>query len=326
MEYFCNHKTLVNLVKDMETKKFSFNSPLQRQEDQWSRIQKSELIDSILRSYPLDPIRAIKLENGILDVIDGKQRATTIRSYLNDEFPLSKKLENVIIEGNEYIIGGKKFSKLDEAVQDKIKGYEIQVYIFMDCTDKDVREMFRRQNNGTPLKNSQKLTVYQSEKLNNVIFELASHELFAKLLSHTQITKDVNKDIIREVLMLSEASKDNPITSFRAKDMANFVSNYEVDDVKLEFIKQALDKLNEAIEESTKITKVSISFIIYGMYRTIKDKKGTEKYCDWLINTFIADYDSNEEYKQFTQNGTSNNENVTGRLNYFRSVIRGMQK
>lgn len=323
MDYSSRTVTLGNLVKHMKKGKYSFDSPLQRRENQWNRLQKSELVDSVLRSYPLDPIRAIKQEDGILDVIDGKQRATTIRQYLDDEFSLSKSLEDVVIEESIYQIAGKKFSKLDEVVQDKIKGYEIQVYIFTDCTEKDVREMFRRQNNGSALRPSQKLTAYQTSELNSIIYDLSSHDLFKKVLSPNQINKDVHKDIIRETLMLSEASKDNELTSFRIKDMNNFVIVYgeNINNEKVELIKQALDRLDEAFDETVKIPKTSLSFIIYSMMRAIKDHKSTQKLVD-EINSFIDNYDSNEEYKQYCAQGTSSNFNITGRMEYWRKIVK----
>ena len=45
-------------------------------------------------------------------------------------------------------ISGLKFSKLDDDTKDAIKNAELQVYELSDYTDKDVREMFRRQNAG----------------------------------------------------------------------------------------------------------------------------------------------------------------------------------
>lgn len=121
--------------------------------------------------------------------------------------------------------------------------------------------------------------------------------------------------------MLSEASKDNPITSFRANDMNEFVLNYEINNDKIENIKSALEKLDDAFDENVKIPKTTISVIIYAMMRTIKDKKSTQKLID-AINDFLSNYESNEEYKQYCLQGTSNNVNVVGRLDYWRNIVK----
>lgn len=328
MDFTCKTRALSSLVKDMQKDKFSFDSPLQRQEDQWNRLQKSELIDSILRSYPLDPIRAIKTESGILDVIDGKQRATTIRQYISGEFTLSKNLENVTIDETEYEIAGKRFEKLDEAVQDKIKSYEIQIYTFTDCTDKDVREMFRRQNNGVPLKSLQKRAIKETPELTNIIFDLKSYPVFDKVMSPALKRKDADKETIRQVLMLSETGKDYDFGSFLTKDVENFIVMYNdnINYDKIELIKQALDRLNETFEEYEKyyIKPTTLPFVIYGAYRVIKDNKPFEKYSEWLLS-FLDNYATNEEYLQYCNGGgTASSDKVHGRLDYFRNVVKEM--
>lgn len=328
MDFTCKTRALSSLVKDMQKDKFSFDSPLQRQEDQWNRLQKSELIDSILRSYPLDPIRAIKTESGILDVIDGKQRATTIRQYISGEFTLSKNLENVTIDETEYEIAGKRFEKLDEPVQDKIKSYEIQIYTFTDCTDKDVREMFRRQNNGVPLKSLQKRAIKETPELTNIIFDLKSYPVFDKVMSPALKRKDADKETIRQVLMLSETGKDYDFGSFLTKDVENFIVMYNdnINYDKIELIKQALDRLNETFEEYEKyyIKPTTLPFVIYGAYRVIKDNKPFEKYSEWVLS-FLDNYAMNEEYLQYCNGGgTASSDKVHGRLDYFRNVVKEM--
>ena len=82
-----------------------------------------------------------------------------------------------------------------------------------------------------------------------------------------------------------------------------------------------MDKLNESFDEKIKINKTTISFICYGAYRIIKDNKSFEKFME-SVNNFLENYDSNEEYKTFTQQGTSSAESVKGRLEYWRNIIR----
>ena len=41
-----------------------------------------------------------------------------------------------------------------------------------------------------------------------------------------------------------------------------------------------------------------------------------------LVNEFLGNYDSNEEYKKYVQSGTSSVENVHGRFDYWRNLIK----
>ena len=97
----------------------------------------------------------------------------------------------------------------------------------------------------------------------------------------------------------------------------------KINEEKIALVKQSLDKLDESFEE-IKLNKISIPMVVYGMYRMIKDNKDIEKYITWLRDDFIANYDQNENFKAYCQSSTSSSENVKGRLEYFRNVIREM--
>lgn len=327
MDFTCKTRAVSSFVKEVAKKKYNMKHKLQRKEGQWNNMQRGELIDSLLRSYPIDPIRCEVKEDGICYVFDGVQRSTNICGYINDEYKLPKTLKPVTIDGVEYGIAGKKFSQLDEAVQDKIKTSEIQVYLFTNCTDDDIREMYRRQNNGKGLTSTQKRTAVECTEVSDVVFSLADHPFFEKLLSKTQLKRDVQRDIIREVLMLSETNTENDFTSFKSKDIDNFIAWYSdnINVEKVDLIRQALDKLDESFEsyEKVDIGTVSIPMIIFAGYRVIKDNKSFDKLVEIILD-FIENYDNNEEYKQYCMSGTTAQNNVRGRLDYWRNIVKTM--
>lgn len=322
MDYTCRTKTVQSLSSNISNNKILLFHELQRKEGAWNSKQKSDLIDSILRKYPVNPTYAVK-ENGKLSIIDGVQRLSTIRDFLDSKFTLSKHIKPVIINGEERNIAGLRFKKMDEDTKRTLLDSELQVYEITDYTDEDIREMFRRQNAGTALKPSQKLTSVQSKEVTSLLFDLSSHPFIEKVLTKAQIKKDVDRDICREALMLLSASKDAPVTSFLAKDMEKFISVYQINTDHVGYLKQALDRLNEAFDENVKIQKTSISVIIYAMAKAIKDKKSTQKLIV-KINDFIKTYDTNDSYKQYCARGTSSNANVVGRFEYWKKVVNSL--
>ena len=84
MDYTAKTRSLQSLVKDMNKGTINLSHKLQRPEGQWNRKQKSDLIDSLLRHYPINPTYAIVEEDGTLSVIDGVQRLSTIRDYIEN--------------------------------------------------------------------------------------------------------------------------------------------------------------------------------------------------------------------------------------------------
>lgn len=321
MKSVCRTKTLQALHKQMKSGKICLTHKLQRQEQMWKSNDKALLIDSLLRNYPINPTYAV-VESDIFYVIDGVQRLSTVRDFLDNQFALSKDLEPVVIDEKEYIIAGKKFKKLDEEIRDIILASELQIYELYECNDINVREIFARQNNGKPLSNTQKRSAIESEELSAVVNELKSHPFFQKVLTANQRKKDIDKDIIREVLMLVESNKEFVVNSFKTKDINLFIQYYndKIDREKIDVLIASLTKLDESFEEMN-TNVLSLPMIIYGMYWCVKSKKSVTKYVEWL-KSFIDNYDSNEEYKQYCVSATNSKENVQGRFEYFKKALK----
>jgi len=318
MQYTCRTKTLQALAKAMQKNTLLLTHKLQRREGQWSTKMKSELIDSLLRNYPINPTYCVK-DGETLYTIDGVQRLSCIRDFIDNKFMLSRTLEPVKVNGIVKEIAGKKFKKLDEDTQDALLNCELQIYELTDYTDKEVRQMFSRQNSGKKLNNRQLRSSIETDKFRGVISSLTSHPFFEKCCTKAQLKSDVDKDIVLQVLMLTEKT-DN--ISFRSKDINNFILEYQdhIDQDKVSTIKEALNKLNDGFSD-LKIKQLSLPMIIFGCYSTIVEKKSVPKYMTWL-KKFIKTYDSNNDYLKYCASGTSSEEMVMGRLNYFKKAIK----
>lgn len=70
MQSTCKNRTLQWILKQLKSGNISLLHKLHRKEGQWNKVVKSELINSLLRDYPINPSYAIK-ENSILSIIDG---------------------------------------------------------------------------------------------------------------------------------------------------------------------------------------------------------------------------------------------------------------
>lgn len=321
MDYTCRTKTLQSLNKAMEKGNILLSHKLQRPEGQWNRKQKTDLIDSLLRKYPINQAYGVK-EDGIISIIDGVQRLSCIRDFIADKWSLSKDMEPIMINDEEKSLGGLKFSKLDEDVKDAILNSELQLYELIDCSEKDVREMFRRQNAGRPLNGKQLRVVYESDEFSEAVYSLANHPFMDKLMSKTQRKNGTDRDLIIQTFMLIETNNENEFVSFRTNDIDTFILDHSelIDSEKTEMLKSALDKFNENFDE-VKIPVTSIPMILYSGYRILKDKKSFSKLVN-SIQEFLTNYETNEEYKEFVQKGTTSAENVRGRFDYWRNIIK----
>lgn len=326
MEYSLTTRTVQAVNKQITNDTIRLTHKLQREEGQWKTSEKSDLIDSIFRKYPIVPCYGIK-EDGVVSIIDGVQRLSTIRDYLNDAFSLSKNMKPVMINGTERDLSNKKFSKLDEDVKDELLNAELQIYELRSCTDEDIREIFKRQNAGKPLNSRQKRVIFGSDDFNEAVYGLRNHEFVLKNSSKAQRKNNTTRDWIIQSLMLISTTHENDFTSFKQNDMNKFVSDYGEQAIleKSATLKEAMDKLNSVFEEKLNIKQLDFPMVLFAAYRCTKDKKSFAKLSD-AINKFIMDYNNNSntlaDYKKHSQSSTTSRENVGARFNYWKNILK----
>lgn len=168
MQRFNINWTAKALVNQMEKGKVNYDNAVQRNLV-WDTEKKSLLIHSMIYGYAIPAMYFTRDENGVYDSLDGKQRSNTISEYLHDEFALSTDTPAVVDDnGCVEDVSGLHFSQLPEWARDRIKDYNLTIYYYEGMTETEIREFFRRLNNGKPLSaieltraNVPSLTIFQ---------------------------------------------------------------------------------------------------------------------------------------------------------------------
>lgn len=123
----------------------------------WSNEQRSRLIESIVLGLPIPPIFLIENHNGVLELIDGLQRTSSVLQFLDhaaiDEPELALVGCDIVPELN-----GKRFQDLPLSVRLKVKRSPIRATIINKSGDAFVKyEMFKRLNTGGSLLSAQEI-------------------------------------------------------------------------------------------------------------------------------------------------------------------------
>ncbi|MFZ2727800.1 MAG: translation initiation factor IF-2 N-terminal domain-containing protein [Methylococcaceae bacterium] len=135
---------------DKTPKTLIMNPDFQRN-DVWNSKQKSELIESILMGIPIPIIYLFENTKGEKQVVDGRQRLSTIFDYLDNKFLLT---ELNILKTET----GNKFKDLNTQLQSKIEDYQIQSYTIQPPTPEKVKfDIFDRVNRGGTRLNNQEM-------------------------------------------------------------------------------------------------------------------------------------------------------------------------
>lgn len=141
----------------------------------WGSAQKSELIESILMGIPLPVIYLFEQLDGKKQVVDGRQRLTSIFDFMNNKFPLSDM--KILKKEN-----GSTFKKLDPLLQSKIEDYQIQAYLIKPPTPERIKfDIFDRVNrSGTQLNHQEMRNALYQGKCTVLLKELAKSKEFTE--------------------------------------------------------------------------------------------------------------------------------------------------
>ena len=319
------------VAKMIEKETISFDNIVQRGEV-WELWRMSELIWSILMNYPIPPIyceRATGSDDNKIkrfDCLDGKQRCTTIYKFLNDKFALTqlKPIPYVDENGNEQTVdvSGKRFSELDEELQDIIRDSTITVKYFDNLTQPKKAEMFRRLNQGKAL--STKTKTLASAKNIGELLDIGSHRLFEEML--TERARNNKNQAVLVVKAWTMLNKPVEEISFASKDFNPMIENVDIADREKLELNSVFDYIvnvhEELVENKEKdvakklYTETHLVSLIPYVSKAMESGNINESmFAEFMVNFFKTENDSDvyTKYMEASNHGIARTANIVAR-------------
>lgn len=314
-------RSVAQIISAIKKAQITFDNYLQRKSGQWSRLQKSKLIDSILRGYPIPPVYAVSPSANETSIIDGCQRLTSIYEFLDGSFKLSKELKPMDISKSIEAIGGKMYDELSDELKDIIRNTDITIVTLTNYTDDELVDVFDRLNGGTPLSSAQKSKVYMNFKFATDVSRVAELPIFSDIFTETQTKRDTNQEVVVQSFMLLLSPK-YPFNGFGKASVRKFLieytPNYNKHDSSL--LADIIDSLGDVFPADKKtIKKTMLPPIIKAIQPIYGDKSKMEAF-KAKLEAFLIDPMSDSEYSKYALVHTSNKENVEGRVAFFEKM------
>lgn len=320
-------KNLKTMCDEKDT--LSFNHPIQRQSSQWDNEQQSLLIHSILANFPVPSVYVHKMESIESDakgkhtysysVLDGKQRMTTVFSFINGEFSLSENIPDVEIEGELYEIAGKYFEDLDEDVQQEILRFKFNIQSFEDVTNEIIEDIFFRLNNSTPLTKPQKSRPLMG--VNNSIFvnEILAGRFFREKCCFTPKQLKNSDDmctLLQGMMLLDNKYRAYEYTTISADVVSIQYSKY----INGNYPDECRDRLKKIIGfldnvfyiKNKNLKKVNIPILFLVADEALKQSVTGTNFRKWFTHFFE---NCKEAYGQYCSSGSVKKEKTLGRIN-----------
>lgn len=319
--------TIKNLKAMHDSKEtLNFDHPIQRQSAQWTNLQQSLLVHSILANYPVPAVYVEKTDSAETDdkgkaiykysVLDGKQRMTTVFSFINGEYALNEETPAAEIEGETYELAGKTFEELDEDVRQELLRFKFSIFAFEDATDDEIEEIFFRLNNSTPLSKPQKARPLMGTENARFINSILTGSFFTEKCNFSKLQLRKSDDmctLLQSMMLLDHKYNDYEYASISADEVMRYSAaikgNYseEQKDLLLEII----DYLDDAFDEKEKmLKKINIPMVVLMADVAMKEEIEPNEFHDWFLYFFV----SCKDYSQYCSSGSIKKEKVLGRL------------
>lgn len=285
----------------------TFDNPIQRSGSQWTLLQKSLLIHSILMGYPVPNCYFLKSknENGdtVYDCLDAKQRLTSIFDFAEGKYELHSATPACTFDGCDYDLANLSFDELADDLKDEILGCRLSIFCLEECTDEEVEEIFARLNNSTPLSPIQKCRSVMSTELARWTKEICKMDFFQHSIGLTvaQLRREADLEVLLQSMLLLDSRHEGydewkGISTAEVTKYCKYIRGKYNDDKKL-MIMEIFEYLGKAFKEQHKFLKKSnIPMVVVLSKLALENNIEPENFkvfIDSFSNSVCVDYETN---------------------------------
>lgn len=281
-----------SIVKKMDRHAINFDHPLQRASEQWSCVMKGNLISDILQENPIPDLVFAEQEIHGAPVtwgIDGKQRCTNIKDFINNGYSISKNVDRymikyavpvldedgiqkrdedgiVIHKAEVCDIRGKKYKNLPKELQERILDYGLDIVLYYDCSEENLAYHIKRYNEGRAMNAEQKGITRIGTHFASVVRNISSMAFFEDGIGNYTDGQfkngKINRIIVESVMttrFLNEWAKD-------FGDNCDYIKNNATNEDFEEF-RGLVESLEDIVEPVVgKMFDSKDSFLWFGLY------------------------------------------------------------
>lgn len=277
-------------------------SPDYQRNQVWKKEQKQLLIDTIFKGFDIPVIytRIIEHDKYEVEVADGQQRITALIDFINNKIKLPDETKY-----KDENLAGKKYKDLTEEQKRVFENYSLNI-IKLDATDKEIREMFKRFQNGTPLKN-QEVRNAMFGRIRDEVREISSHAFFESVaFSNNRLKYD---EMAATFMLLEKDKSSDKITQSKINKMYEEYYDNGLPEIKnkvlrvLDFLQNCFPDKQE-LENKSLLKKTTLTSL-YLMVSELVDKYGETEIDNYIddFSTWFQVFDKQkEEQKDLPEN------------------------
>ena len=284
-----------SIIKKLD--KMNLNGEHSQQRDfVWEKNKQYNLISDVLQNNPLpELVFAEQIINNaaIIWIIDGKQRCTTLKEYVENKFAIGANVTrymisysepvkdeegcivrddngDVVYELKEFDIRKKRFKDLPDILKEKLLDYAFNVCYYCNCSDEEIAYHIQRYNSGKPMNVAQRGVTFMGKKNSDAVRNILPMSFFVDGIgayTPSQFTSSTMVRVVAESIMTTRFL-GNWCKKF--EDNCKFLEKQATAD-DFEAFKTLVSELEDGVDYSVgKMFNDVDSFLWFGLYARFK--------------------------------------------------------
>lgn len=318
----------------------------------WEEERSSRLVESILLMLPVPPVFFMERVDGVLELVDGLQRISSVAYFLDHE--VIQKPSPLVLAGCDIVpeFNGMRFENLSIALRMRIKRAPLRAIIIKKQSSTFLRyEMFKRLNTGGMDLSEQEIRNCQARmagedgaKFYNFLMKCSTHPSFVDCvssLSEAEIEKRGGEELVLRFFALKNGFDDfkGSVREWLTTYMENVIfrkSNYKDSpfDETLEFkvFESAFDLLQRSLGDSPFVrfkgakatgglAPAHFEAVTMGVVQTLETIKNLSAEA---IRNCITQVVQDADFKAFVGPGSNSLVKLKGRIRVVENALRNI--
>lgn len=255
-----NYSMSIGELSNLYTNKEIIINPAFQRLFRWSEGQKVKLIESVILGIPIPPLFVYQNKDGIWELVDGLQRASSILQFMGSLFDQPK----LILRGTKYLPAFEGFvwekdennkEELPDLLRLNFKRSKLNFIIIQSDSDPNAKfEVFQRLNTGGSNASNQEIRNSVLIMMKPTIFDwfdkMGKNENFLETISITErlINEEYNSELLLRLIALLKFPYDNK------KDLGDY-----------------LDSINDLIVVSDELNFIELEQTINKTFKMLND-------------------------------------------------------
>ncbi|MDR1482191.1 MAG: DUF262 domain-containing protein [Synergistaceae bacterium] len=291
----------------------------------WDDNDRSAFIESLLLGLPIPFLFFCERENGIIEIVDGVQRVTTLNSFVNNNFVL-KNLSKLTA------LNGFTFENFSEATQRKFRNKTLRIILLDSDTPVESRkDLFSRVNkSGRKINDAEFRRGTFPGKLTQFIEKCSKDELFMSLcpLNDKKVERYARFELVLRFFAFAHDYKNfkHEVAPFLDLFLERNQNTFDENSYKSEFDRmckfvQKYFELGFARSKQS-VPNVRFEAISVGVALALRENPDITTTTD-CVNTWL----DSDKFKELTTSDSSNNPGrLEARVEYVRDCLLGRRQ